>query len=193
VTCTLKRIGNGRYALAVGDEGPGIDPCRLAPARPDDASSERSRGMGIVHTYSDAVELTPDSTRITATVTLTRPTTFATVDQDDATVMTPSGDITAVVAEEFRRALLLWVEKSQTHLTLDLRNVNNIDSVSLSVLVVLGRMVKSKELTRRVRVVNAGRDVTNLFLLTRMNRLFEVVQLTREQTGGVTAYGSLYP
>ncbi|MBD3316179.1 MAG: STAS domain-containing protein [Chitinivibrionales bacterium] len=174
VECELERIGDARYRIVIGDRGEGVDEERLSFELSDDVRQERSRGYAIVNAIADQLEFEPEKARITAYVSLPRETTFECEETSDCRIVTPGGDITATVAEQFRSMLLGWADGGAKMLCLNMEKVGNVDSVCLSVLVSFSNTLETLDGGKRFEIVNVQPDLMKLFELTRLVKIFTV-------------------
>ena len=174
----VERIGDGRYRIAVSDEGCGVDPELLLNIKPLDNSAVRKRGLAIANVYADQLVSEPEHQMITAYVSLKRDVLFNRTEQDGTVTIAPRGDITASVAERFRKELLAWYDSGNRDLILDMKNAGDIDSVCLSVIVSLCKMAGVMEKQRTISLANASEDFVNLIILTRLNRLINIIKDT---------------
>jgi anti-anti-sigma factor len=174
VECELERTGDGRYRVMVADGGEGIDSDRLALEPSDDAGQERNRGYAIINTIADELRFEPAKARVTAFVTLPTGTVFERTETARGWVVTPSGDITAAVADEFRHALLAWADGDAPAMRLNMEKVSNVDSICLSVLVSFSKTLEGLDNGRAFEIVNVQPDMMNLFVMTRLGRLYTI-------------------
>lgn len=84
----------------------------------------------------------------------------------------PEGKITAVNADDFRKELLKLVQEGQIHLTIDLKQVDIIDSKGLSVFIVCHKTVTEKG--GALTVVTDNQDFRDLFHVMRLDEHFTV-------------------
>ena len=95
--------------------------------------------------------------------------------EDDYHVIIPGGDITAAAEKEFRSLLESLLKKGGRYFRFDFKHVEDIDSVSLSVMIVFSKML-SKMQDWKLEIINLNRDLLKLFQLTRVNRIFTVLE-----------------
>jgi anti-anti-sigma factor len=84
----------------------------------------------------------------------------------------PGKDITASMAEDFRKDLLKLIEKGFVELTIDFSSVNMIDSVGLGVLIATHNSLKNKGGSLIIK--NASRNIYTLLNTMRLDQHFEV-------------------
>jgi len=181
VSAELLRKAPGRFQVVVHDQGHGF--ILDGDGDPDmpDGSSARRRGLAIVHTLCDEFRASPDEGRVTAWITLTKSVHVKAKDEGDGRVMIrPDGDLSAATAEEFREALLEWLEGTAPEAVLDLSQVRGIDSIGLSVLLAFHRELEERGPARNFRITGVNPRLYSLFQMTRIERLFEI-QAAKEE------------
>ena len=67
------------------------------------------------------------------------------------------------------------LEEGVTKFRFDFSAVEDIDSVSLSVLIVFSKMVSKKE-DWNLQLINLNADLRNLFKMTRVDRIYDVLE-----------------
>ena len=170
----VQRISPGRFQAAVRDQGKGfVLEERNDPGMPENVSL-RHRGLAIVHSLCDEIEIASGEGRVTAWVTLPKLVHMSLVIQGDCWVLRPDGDLSALVAWEFREALLRWLESSARQCSLDLSQVRTIDSICLSVLLSFHRELAERGAGRGFSLEEIPPRLMSLFFLTRIERLFEI-------------------
>ncbi len=87
-------------------------------------------------------------------------------------VVKPEGKITAANADEFRKELLSVVENGHVDLTIDLSQVDMLDSKGLAVFIVCHKTVLEKK--GSLTIVTDNRDFQDLFHVMRLDRHFTV-------------------
>ncbi len=91
---------------------------------------------------------------------------------DNTTVVRPKGVITAANASDFKQNLHDLVESGATDLTIDLAEVDMIDSQGLAVFVVCHQTLSSKG--GALTVVTDNQDLRGLFHVMRLDQHFTV-------------------
>ncbi len=87
------------------------------------------------------------------------------------TVQALSGDETALALREL---LTTVYQQGNKHFILDLQNVSAMDSVCVGVLVEMLTQMQQTRGGGRIALVNADRNVTYLFRITRLDRVFPI-------------------
>ena len=177
VICQIAHLGGTRFQLSVEDQGPGFDHASRDFAMPKPGAS-RSRGLALVNTFTDELEFNNSGNKITAYLTIINPTGFPVELVGDITVIAPTGDLTAACADDFRQLLLRELDAGHRRYRLDLAEVRDLDSVSLSVVVAFAQMLRQSQATGAgayaIELVNCSADLLNLFRLTRLDQDFTI-------------------
>lgn len=176
VAVRVESVGPMRFKVVVQDQGEGFDHASLDLRLSEDPNQERNRGLPMVNAYADELSFDKDGTRATAYVTVKRDTLFETRDEDGVRRIIPSGDLSSSVAEPFRSLLVGLLEEGLTRFRFDLTNVTDIDSVALSIFVIFANMVAKQGNDGVLEVVNATPDIREMFHLTRLSRLYSVIE-----------------
>lgn len=166
-----RRIAAANYLVEISDRGNGFDSGALLAREELAPSQVRTRGLAIVNAVADHLEADGKGT-IKAWFTVVHGTELAVVRERDAWGIRPSGDISASIADGFRKLLVDWYESGSPSLVLDFGKVANIDSIGLSILVSLAYMPKVRERLRTVAVRNVQPSIQRLFVLTRLHVVF---------------------
>ncbi len=174
VTLTINHLDSKRFLMDVLDEGDGFDYNTLELSLSQDPKQVRSRGFSLINTCCDEIAFNEKGNKITAYVTFTDETRFKITEQDGTTVITPSGNLTAHAAEKFQEKLVQLHEKKIHNITFDLENVEDIDSVCLSVLILLAKTVTKHDETPHLTIRNANKDLIHLFHMTRMDDIYKI-------------------
>ena len=182
VKCRIEHIGGKRFRITVEDEGQGFEYDNLILTLPEDPRQIRNRGFALINAFADQIEFNDKGNRVTVYMTYVEETTFNVVDENGRQVIVPSGDLTAATAEKFRVNLIRMLDKGHTHYRFDFKHVEDIDSVSLSVLIIFAKTLStSSKITdnkkkKKLEVVNMNKDLVDLFHMTRMDRLYNIIQ-----------------
>ncbi|MBI9017179.1 MAG: STAS domain-containing protein [Phycisphaerae bacterium] len=94
--------------------------------------------------------------------------------QDKNIELNPDGKITAANADEFRQELLELVESGILQITINLNNVDMIDSKGLAVFIVCHKTLAAKG--GSLTVISDNEELCNLFHLMRFDEHFAVVK-----------------
>ncbi|WP_022663082.1 ATP-binding protein [Paucidesulfovibrio longus] len=172
----IESAGPMRFKVVVEDQGAGFEYESLDLRLSEDPNQERNRGLPMVNAYADELVFDKGGTRATAYVTVKRDTLFETVDEDGIRRIIPSGDLSSSVAEPFRSLLVGLLEQGLTRFRFDLTNVTDIDSVALSIFVIFANMVAKSGDEGLLEVVNANGDIREMFHLTRLSRIYSVIE-----------------
>lgn len=175
VTCKISRLEGKRFRIDVQDEGEGFEYKNLDPRLPEDPKQIRNRGFSLIDTFSDEIVFNKPGNKITVYVTITDEVVFDSHEENGTVVITPSGSLTASIADQFREFLQKLHEAGTDHFRFDFKQVEDIDSVCLSVLIVLSKTVTREDRNHQLEIVNANKDLVMLFKLTRMDELYTII------------------
>ena len=180
VTCTIEHIANKRFKITAADEGKGFAHDKLVMTLPEDPRQIRNRGYALINAFADQIDFHDNGNRITVYISYIEETTFSVVSENGRQIIIPSGDLTAATAEKFRVQLIRLLDEGHTHYRFDFKYVEDIDSVSLSVLIIFAKTLspgtKTQKSKETLEVVNLNKDLQDLFQLTRMDRLYNIIQ-----------------
>ena len=93
---------------------------------------------------------------------------------NDTCLVKPEGKITAATADQFREELGKLVEDGNVDITIDLRNVDMLDSKGLAVFVMCHQSLSAKG--GNLTVVTENADFRGLFHVMRLDEHFSVVE-----------------
>lgn len=173
VFLTLELLKNLRIKLTVKDEGEGFDPGVVNMDPPRDTVQKRSRGYGIINSFADEIVFGKRGNPVTVYVSIPRETSIEIKIKGKEAFLIVSSDISAAIADEFRLKLISLIDEEIQLLTLDFLKVENIDSISLSVLICFAKEWNAKH-PEKGKIVNMNKELQNLFYMTKMNELFEI-------------------
>ncbi len=92
--------------------------------------------------------------------------------RDNVTILEPDGRIVGPAVSELRQTILPDIEASETpRILINFENVNMMDSSGLGVLMEARTIASRKE--GRIGVINVGKQIKNLIVLSRIVSLFE--------------------
>lgn len=175
VKCNVEKMGGTCFKIVVTDQGSGFDYNSLELKIPDDPQQTRNRGYALINALCDKIEFNKKGNQVTAEINITMETQFNVEDKDGWQVIKPTGNITAGIADKFRVMLLDLINTGHKQYRFDLTDVEDLDSVSLSVLICFSKMVNKQDFKGQLEITNAKKDLVNLFLMTRMDRIFNIV------------------
>lgn len=173
VACTIAHLGGPRWQITVADQGQGFDHRAVGKDMPA-GDAPRRRGLALVHGFSDQVEFNDPGNEVTAFLTIITPTAIEVSRRSGRAVVCPTGDLSSTCAEAFRRELLNLAEAGEREVCIDLEKVQDVDSVSLSVLIAFAAMLKRDGRPYRIELVHCQPDLANLFRLTNVERDFSI-------------------
>ena len=172
VKCTLEKEDSELFRVSVEDEGKGFDFTKVNMRMPKDPQNERSRGFPLINSFSEDIEFNSAGNSVSAVVIVKGETRFDIKMDSGQAIIKPSGDITAAIAEDFRVKLNDLFQRGITKFFFDLEDVEDMDSVSLSVFVILAKILANKE--KELKIINANDDLRNLFRMTRLDKIYEI-------------------
>jgi ABC-type transporter Mla MlaB component/anti-sigma regulatory factor (Ser/Thr protein kinase) len=162
----------GRILLQVYNDGKTL-PLDLLPIKGElDKTKTRSRGLIIVNSLVDDIVIAKDSQSIITYVTLTPKFDWGVDIQNNQMVIKPTTDLTASVINELRIMLIDWLDNDVESCDLDLTNVNNLDSVTLSLFIAFYNHLKESSKVNQFQFSNVSTPIIALFQLTQINTLF---------------------
>jgi len=176
VTVIITHMADKRFKIVVEDEGNGFDYNSINYRLSDDPTQVRNRGLCLVNSFVDEIEFNDYGNKITVFVAANESTQFHVTEMDDWTVVQPSGDITAEESDNFRYVMHDCLEQGKTKFRFDLSHVNDVDSIGLSLFVIFSNMAKNQFSNIALEIVNANQDIVNLFQMTRLNRIYEIIE-----------------
>ena len=91
---------------------------------------------------------------------------------NDTLMVSPQGQLDASCAEEFRQDLLELVQSGENDITIDLKDVDIMDSKGLSVFIVCHKTLAEKG--GKLTVVTDNEDFRGLFHVMRLDEQFTV-------------------
>ncbi len=173
VFLTLDLLKNQRIKVTVNDEGEGFDPANVSIDPPKDTEQKRNRGYGIINSFADEIVFGKQGNPVTVYVSIPRETEMEIKIKGKEAFLIVSSDISAAIADQFRLKLISLFDAEIQLLTLDFLKVENIDSISLSVLICFAKEWNEKH-PEKGKIVNMNKELQNLFYMTKMNELFDI-------------------
>ncbi len=96
--------------------------------------------------------------------------------KQDTIFVIPDKDLIASTADDFYAELCVLIKESPKDVIIDLNEVKGIDSIGIGVLIAMHNSLNKSG--GKLRVINANKDIYNLFNTMRLNLHFSV-----EKTG----------
>jgi len=174
VNCKVSKIGNLRYNIEVEDEGDGFDYSNLDFNMPENPEQHRSRGFPLVNTLADQIDFSEQGNKVNVIFSFYSEAKFTVSNENNILTITPSGNITSSVADSFRVVLLESLESNNENIVLDFKEVEDLDSISLSLLITYAKMFNRKFSDAQIKVIHANKDIKDLFTLTRINKFYNI-------------------
>lgn len=175
IHCIVEHLGKKRFKIIVEDEGNGFDYSQIDWEIPMDPRQTRNRGFALINTFSDQIKFNEKGNQITVFMSLSREIEFQIKQDGEFRVVIPSGDLTASSEKKFRALLESLLEEGIKSFRFDFSKVDDIDSVSLSVLIVFSKLLSKKQ-NGKLEIINLNEDLRNLLKLTRVDRIFKIIE-----------------
>lgn len=175
VNCSIEELAEKRFKIIVEDEGDGFDHNNAITTLSDSSSSLRSRGLPLIYTIADSIEFNDKGNSITAYITIVTETYYEHKSENGCEIIKPTGDITAATAEKLRHLLYELISSNHKTFKFDLQNVNDIDSVGLSTLIVLSRNLEKSGGKYELTMLNISEDVRKLFTMTHLDSIYHLI------------------
>jgi len=180
IIISVEHTGNAVFKIMVEDEGKGFD-CKNAEIKAGSDPLRQNRGLELVKKLSEQIEFSDKGNCVTAWVKIPEDTEFmvsSQVSEDGKTwtVIQPTDDLTAGNAPKFRNVLVDLLTGECRYYRFDLAKVNDMDSVSLSIFIKFSNLLRDRHPDAQPEIVNAAPDIVNLFQMTRLNRIYRIVQ-----------------
>ena len=176
VSVSITHLSDKRFKIVVEDEGDGFDYNSVNYRMSDDPTQIRNRGLCLINSFADEIEFNEYGNMITVYVAASESTQFHVEEIDDWIIVQPSGDITAEESDNFRFVMHDCLEQKKTKFRFDLSHVNDVDSIGLSLFVIFSNMAQKQSSDIALEIVNANQDLANLFQMTRLNRIYEIIE-----------------
>jgi len=185
ITSRIEYIGRGRFKITVEDEGAGFEYNRLDLTFSKHKDEGRRCGFPLIYALADMIKFNEEGNKVTAYITVPVRIDFKIDIKENHILITPSGDLTATSAEDFRTRLMELYDKGNRSFYFDLVNVEDIDSISLGIFFSFGKMLKTKaeqggeEIDPPV-IENVETKLSNFFILTGLDQLY-VIKLNNQK------------
>jgi len=174
IDCRVEHIAARRFKVVVEDAGEGFDSRKLDLSPPQNPRQVRNRGYVLVNAMADEIEFNDKGNRITAYLTIPQETSYSVAEKDGFQVIAPSGDLTASTADLFRSTLIDLTDKGYDRFCFDFKQVEDIDSISLSVLILFANIFNNQDKKVDLRITNANKDLVRLFQMTKTDGIYAV-------------------
>ncbi len=177
VTCSILHIRDKKFQVIVEDEGRGFDYDHLNLSIPEDPRQLRNRGYALINAFSERINFNEKGNRVTVYLSFVDETTYHILEDGDWSIIIPSGNLTATTADSLRIRLIELLMQGNRQYRFDFKHVDDIDSITLSILIIFARTVSSsKKRNDTLEVINMNNDLRELFQMTRMDQLYQVVR-----------------
>ncbi len=169
VLCEISREGADLFRLTVKDEGEGFDHRTAAALASSAPQWEVSGGFGLIRSICEQIDFNETGNQVTVYLRRPQQTRYETGMEGDRAVIRPTGNITAASAPDLKQQLVDLIDAGVTRYRFDLERVAEIDSMSLTVFVVLVKMLMKTEGHGELEIVNCSDNIRKLFALTRLD------------------------
>jgi len=176
VTIGISYLQDQRFKIVVEDEGKGFDYYSVNYRLSDDPTQIRNRGLGLVNSFSDEIVFNEIGNIVTVYVTAKSETQFQISYDYDWAKVTPCGDITAEDAESFRSVMVKLLDEGRNKFRFNFVHVNDVDSIGLSLFVIFSNKAKKESENVQLEIINAKQEVIHLFQVTRLNRIYKIIE-----------------
>lgn len=158
--------------LAIEDQGAGFNWRQKAPSAPSPESTH-GRGLPILHTYFDSFTYNDRGSKIVLTKKCKKGICMSDIKFDgESAVINPGRDIVSSLAQEFREELKGIVDRGVKELTVELLQVEMIDSIGMGLLIAAhNSLVKNGG---KLKLVNASQDILGLLRTMRLDKHFQI-------------------
>lgn len=174
VNCRIEKIASNRFKVEIADEGEGFDHASLKMGMPGIHDSERKRGLPLVNTLSDELVFNEKGNAVTVFVSTESSSSFKMETKDGILTIMPEGNITASNSDKLRTILNEAIAGGTRNFVFDVKNVEDIDSVGLSTMIVLYRSLSKKGEPHSLAIINASKDLAKLFEMTHIGDLYQL-------------------
>ncbi|MDM8515171.1 ABC transporter substrate-binding protein [Desulfobacterales bacterium HSG16] len=174
IVCNILQMQNSLFKIIVEDEGNGFDYEALNMSIPENKYQVRKRGYPFIKAFSEEIEFNAAGNRITVYHVIYQKTCFDTRKENKRIIIIPSGDIVASEIDEFRSLLKQLTDEGYTQYRFDLSKVEDIDSVGLSAFIILARMLSDSDAGSELEIMNATRDIAELFRMAHMDESYRI-------------------
>ncbi len=174
VVCNIEKIKDDLLSLKVKDKGTGFDHKNTEITMPEDPLTARSRGLALIREFAEGIKFNKKGNEITVVVRPEFKTSFDIKKEEEWHIFKPNGDITASIAENFRSSLNDLIQKGHRHYHFDLGKVEDVDSISLSVFIILYKVLSKEESPFGLVMINVSQDLQNLLRMTQLDRIYDI-------------------
>jgi len=180
IMISVEHTGNADFKIMVEDEGKGFD-YKNAERKAESDPRTRNQGLELVRNLSERIEFSGRGNCVSVWVKISENTAFTVSSHvseqgETWTVIQPAASLTAGNAPKFRNVLLDLLSRECRYYRFDLAKVEDMDSVSLSILIKFSNLLRDRHPEAQPEIVNASPDIVNLIRMTCLHRIYRVVQ-----------------
>ncbi len=169
VACEIARVRDDLFKVTVSDEGEGFDHRNAEVLASSAPRWEGTRGFGLIRAVCEQIDFNEAGNEASVFLRRSRETQYEVALEGDRAMIRPSGNITAATVDALKSRLVDLVDRGVGRYTFDFGRVEEIDSVSLTLFVVLVKMLMKKEMAPELEIVNSSENIQKLFNLTRLD------------------------
>ncbi len=185
--CAVTAMGREMFRIEVTDPGASFDPDRIAalagPAPPEGWKDGESAGdwtgtaggLRRISALCEHIDFNDRGNQITVLLRYPRRTRYAITESPDGLVVRPSGPLSAATIPELKGQLMDRVAEGHDRFRFDFERVTEIDSISLTLFVVLIKTLEQAGRKAVLEIVNADENIANLFRMTRLDRHYRLL------------------
>ena len=96
------------------------------------------------------------------------------IEKEGWQMVRPTGSITTSTANKFIKTLFQLKNLKKRKIMFDMRGVDEVDNIGVSMFFSFGKNFKSGRLERRLQIINLKRPLLNTFLLKGMFRFYTI-------------------
>ncbi|NCD34780.1 MAG: STAS domain-containing protein [Spartobacteria bacterium] len=174
ITCVVELFANNRVKVVVEDEGTGFDVRNVSMRLPLDADKIRNRGYPLIKACSEQLIFNERGNRITAFIKIQKETQFEIIHDGENATIRATGNITATTANYMREQLVKLLEEGVRNVCFDMEEVDDVDSVSLSVFIILHKTLTVMGGAFELEMKHVSSELIKLFTMTRMDRMYVI-------------------
>lgn len=166
-------ISEDELTVRVGDGGPGFDWTAYS-FDPPSTESPHGRGLSIMKNYFQKVSFNEAGNEVQMTKAYNKGASMSEIlIEGDSAVVAPQHDIVSTMVDEFKLELKNIIDKGVNDVTLDLSNVEMMDSIGMGLLIAAYNSLRQRNGT--LKLVNVRDDILGLLRTMRLDKHFEIL------------------
>jgi len=120
------------------------------------------------------VEFNETGNQVIVYISISIETGFNLIQENGWQNIMPTGDITAGAANNFRKLLVKLADQGHRKYRFDLKQVEDIDSVGLSIFIIFAKMLDKQDAEKQLVIINAIKPMIELFNMTRLDKIYDI-------------------